>query len=238
MMPRSRCLDLAYVPDVCGCAGTPALLAARRPLLQALLAGNDRQCDMGNWLSGFDLNDLDRECESSQFADPLQLRHAPFALVYGLGLVWAFGGIAFVAEEYFAASIEGLIIQYRIPPNIAGATLMAAGSSMPELVSALVALFFTATQEAGSATVVGSALFNQLVIIGGCILVAPNKFIEVEVPSSIAQTNSLFSLSVSRARRPPSQKRESRTVPAPTARSVISVGAVVDPSGERARTRV
>ena len=135
---------------------------------------------MGNWFSSFDANDLSRECESSIVADPLQLVHNLFAPLYVSGLLWIFVGIAYFSEDYFAVAIEGIIERYDIPPNIAGATLMAAGSSAPELISALVALFLTATAEAGSATVVGSAIFNQLVIVGGSILVAPGHEIRLE----------------------------------------------------------
>ena len=64
---------------------------------------------MGNWLSGFDLNDLARECESSPVADPLQIVAWWAAPLYLAALLWIFTGIAFVSEDYFAVAIEGLI---------------------------------------------------------------------------------------------------------------------------------
>ena len=57
---------------------------------------------------------------------------------------------------------------YKIPPDIAGATLMAAGASSPELFSSLVALFVTHSS-LGLGTVVGSEIFNQLIICAGAI---------------------------------------------------------------------
>jgi hypothetical protein len=52
---------------------------------------------------------------------------------------------------------------------------MAAGSSSPEVIAALVGVFFSDTNSVGTGTVVGSTVFNQLFIIGGAIIVSPNK---------------------------------------------------------------
>jgi Ca2+/Na+ antiporter len=57
---------------------------------------------------------------------------------------------------------------YNIPPDIAGATLMAAGASSPELFSSIVALFITHSS-LGLGTVVGSEIFNQLIICAGAV---------------------------------------------------------------------
>ena len=50
---------------------------------------------------------------------------------------------------------------YKIPDDIAGATLMAAGASSPELFSSITALFITHSS-LGLGTIVGSEIFNQL----------------------------------------------------------------------------
>ena len=55
--------------------------------------------------------------------------------------------------------------------QIAGATFMAAGASSPELFASLVGVL--TNSEVGVGTVVGSELFNMLVIIGGVCLVTP-----------------------------------------------------------------
>ena len=57
---------------------------------------------------------------------------------------------------------------FKIPPDIAGATLMAAGASSPELFSSFVALFVTHSA-LGLGTVVGSEIFNQLIICAGAV---------------------------------------------------------------------
>ena len=55
--------------------------------------------------------------------------------------------------------------------DIAGATFMAAGASSPELFASLIGVLTNSAVGAG--TVVGSELFNMLVIIGGVCLVTP-----------------------------------------------------------------
>ena len=55
-----------------------------------------------------------------------------------------------------------------ISDDVAGATLMAAGASAPELFSNIVSIFITHSA-LGMGTIVGSEIFNQLVICGGAI---------------------------------------------------------------------
>jgi Ca2+/Na+ antiporter len=57
---------------------------------------------------------------------------------------------------------------YKIPSDIVGATLMAAGASSPELLSSFVSLFITHSS-LGLGTIVGSEIFNQLIICAGSV---------------------------------------------------------------------
>lgn len=50
---------------------------------------------------------------------------------------------ATVTEERFVPALNIIANEYNIPDDIAGATLMAAGASSPELFSSIVALFIT-----------------------------------------------------------------------------------------------
>jgi sodium/potassium/calcium exchanger 4 len=77
-------------------------------------------------------------------------------------------------------SIERIILVYSIPPDVAGATLMAAGSSAPELFAEVVGCFVSKENGAGTGTVVGSAIFNQLIIIGGALILSPHPFVKLE----------------------------------------------------------
>ena len=57
-------------------------------------------------------------------------------------------------------------VAWGLPDEVAGATLMAAGGSAPELFTAFIGTFQRSA--VGFGTVVGSAVFNVLFVIGMC----------------------------------------------------------------------
>jgi len=84
-----------------------------------------------------------------------------------------FYGLAFVCDEYFEASLDLICENLKLSQDVAGATFMAAGSSAPELFTSVMAVFVSES-DVGIGTIVGSAVFNILIIIGCCALAAPN----------------------------------------------------------------
>lgn len=80
----------------------------------------------------------------------------------------SFWAQAVVTEERFVPALNIIAEKFNIPDDIAGATLMAAGASSPELFSSFVALFITHSA-LGLGTIVGSEIFNQLIICAGAI---------------------------------------------------------------------
>ncbi|KAL3801224.1 hypothetical protein HJC23_012624 [Cyclotella cryptica] len=75
---------------------------------------------------------------------------------------------AIVTEERLVPALNVIATHYSIPSDIAGATLMAAGASSPELFSSIVSLFITHSS-LGLGTIVGSEIFNQLIICAGAV---------------------------------------------------------------------
>lgn len=75
---------------------------------------------------------------------------------------------ATITEERFVPALTVIANYFNMPNDIAGATLMAAGASAPELFSSFVALFITHSS-LGLGTIVGSEIFNQLCICAGSI---------------------------------------------------------------------
>lgn len=96
---------------------------------------------------------------------------------YGGILVWValmlymFKALGTICDEYFVPALEVIVEKLDISNDVAGATFMAAGSSAPELFTSLVATFLI-VNEGGVGTIVGSAIFNILVIIGITAFVA------------------------------------------------------------------
>lgn len=81
------------------------------------------------------------------------------------GIIYMFCALALVCDEFFVPSLEIIIEKFHIPEDVAGATFMAAGGSAPEFFTSLVGVFF-ARNAVGFGTIVGSAVFNILFVIG------------------------------------------------------------------------
>ncbi len=79
-------------------------------------------------------------------------------------ILWSFVGLAIVCDEFFQPSLEAISEALSLSPDVAGATFLAAGSSAPELFTSLADAFGSASS-IGMGTIVGSAMFNILVIV-------------------------------------------------------------------------
>jgi len=95
-----------------------------------------------------------------------------FYIAYLFGILYMFVGIAIICDDYFVGSLEAICEKLELPEDVAGATFMAAGSSAPELFTSLMSLITNAGNEIGVSAIVGSAVFNVLVIIGGTAMLA------------------------------------------------------------------
>jgi sodium/potassium/calcium exchanger 2 len=76
-------------------------------------------------------------------------------------------GLNTVCDIYFTGSLEVMVSTWDIKPDVAGATFMAAGGSAPELFTSLIGATIT-EDDVGFGTIVGSAVFNVLFVIGLC----------------------------------------------------------------------
>ena len=88
-------------------------------------------------------------------------------VAYILVLIVSFYFLAVVCEEFFVPALDVISDKLKLSSDVAGATLMAVGSSAPEFFTALFAVLLpNGHADIGSGTIVGSAIFNILVIIG------------------------------------------------------------------------
>ena len=86
-------------------------------------------------------------------------------------MLFAFYLLAEVCEKYFVESLENISKKLKLSDEASGATFMAVGSSAPELFVSLIALFKPGEEAMGAGTIVGSAIFNILVITGASLAV-------------------------------------------------------------------
>lgn len=86
---------------------------------------------------------------------------------------------ATITEERFVPALNVIANALNIPDDIAGATIMAAGASSPELFAALVSIFITHSS-LGMGTIVGSEVFNQTFICAGAIMAARKNRLKLD----------------------------------------------------------
>lgn len=99
----------------------------------------------------------------------LEERRKGAVVLHVIGLIYMFVALAIVCDEFFVPSLSVIIDKLKISEDVAGATFMAAGGSAPELFTSLIGVFF-ARDNVGIGTIVGSAVFNILFVIGMCAL--------------------------------------------------------------------
>ncbi|XP_065607175.1 sodium/potassium/calcium exchanger 4 isoform X2 [Cyrtonyx montezumae] len=92
-------------------------------------------------------------------------------LLHIIAALYMFYALAIVCDDFFVPSLEKICERLHLSEDVAGATFMAAGSSTPELFASVIGVFIT-HGDVGVGTIVGSAVFNVLCIVGVCGLFA------------------------------------------------------------------
>ncbi|XP_043933916.1 sodium/potassium/calcium exchanger 1-like [Protopterus annectens] len=99
----------------------------------------------------------------------IEQRRRGWVVLHIFGMVYVFVALAIVCDEYFVPSLGVITDKLQISDDVAGATFMAAGGSAPELFTSLIGVFISHSN-VGIGTIVGSAVFNILFVIGMCAL--------------------------------------------------------------------
>uniref|UniRef100_A0A8C9ZLT3 Sodium/potassium/calcium exchanger 1 n=1 Tax=Sander lucioperca TaxID=283035 RepID=A0A8C9ZLT3_SANLU len=96
-------------------------------------------------------------------------RRQGWVILHIFGMMYMFISLAIVCDEFFVPALGVITDKLAISEDVAGATFMAAGGSAPELFTSLIGVFI-AHSNVGIGTIVGSAVFNILFVIGMCAL--------------------------------------------------------------------
>ncbi|XP_054862156.1 sodium/potassium/calcium exchanger 1-like isoform X4 [Amphiprion ocellaris] len=96
-------------------------------------------------------------------------RRRGWVILHVIGMMYMFVSLAIVCDEFFVPALGVITDKLAISDDVAGATFMAAGGSAPELFTSLIGVFI-AHSNVGIGTIVGSAVFNILFVIGMCAL--------------------------------------------------------------------
>ncbi|XP_005751468.1 sodium/potassium/calcium exchanger 1-like isoform X3 [Pundamilia nyererei] len=99
----------------------------------------------------------------------IEQRQQGWVALHIVGMVYMFVALAIVCDEFFVPALEVITNKLEISDDVAGATFMAAGGSAPELFTSLIGVFISHSN-VGIGTIVGSAVFNILFVIGMCAI--------------------------------------------------------------------
>ena len=94
-------------------------------------------------------------------------------ILWSLVAVYLMAGQFVICEEYFVPILARLGDRLNMAEDVQGATLLAVGSSSPELFTAVLGAILYPDDNPGPSTNVGSAVFNLCIIIGLSALAAP-----------------------------------------------------------------
>ncbi|XP_054603492.1 sodium/potassium/calcium exchanger 2 isoform X7 [Nothobranchius furzeri] len=90
-------------------------------------------------------------------------------VLHMFGMIYMFIALAIVCDEFFVPALTVITEKFSISDDVAGATFMAAGGSAPELFTSIIGVFISHSN-VGIGTIVGSAVFNILFVIGMCAI--------------------------------------------------------------------
>jgi sodium/potassium/calcium exchanger 2 len=116
-------------------------------------------------------NDADRADYkfSSQYQETVtqHWENVVLCIPYGIICTYMLLGLNTVCDAYFTGALDVMVNTYGVKPDVAGATFMAAGGSAPEFFTSIIGACL-AESDVGFGTIVGSAVFNVLFVIGAC----------------------------------------------------------------------
>ncbi|CAL4943489.1 unnamed protein product [Urochloa decumbens] len=114
-------------------------------------------------------------CSPAGYIDYLRLYYCnlssfPAAVALALWLATLFYLLGDTASEYFCASLEGLSSALRLPPAIAGVTLLSLGNGAPDVFASVVSFASGDGEGVGLDSALGGALFVSTVVAGAVAL--------------------------------------------------------------------
>lgn len=112
-------------------------------------------------------------------------------IILVLGIVIMFWALAIVCEEYFVPALMILCEVLNLSDDVAGATLMAAGASSPELFTSFIGLFISKSS-IGVGTIIGSEIFNHMVICAGSVMYAKGGVLVIDKKIFMREVTAYF----------------------------------------------
>lgn len=143
------------------------------------------------WLIAVTIAARRERSASGQVLGSLSLWRAVLAAVVGLAFLVGSG-------HFIVTGARGIAVAFGIPEFIIGASVVAVGTSMPELATSIIAKI-RGHDEIGLGTILGSNIFNGLFIVGIAAVIFP-----IRVESRAVATSLILGLATTALTFPPS----------------------------------
>ncbi len=123
--------------------------------------------------------------EARRMRDSVPASDSPFHLWKNIGYGLAGLALLFASGSFIVEGATAIAESYGIAPFVIGATIVALGTTMPELATTLISLY-RGHDEIGLGTILGSNIFNGLFIVGVAAIIQPFKVDFLETATALA----------------------------------------------------
>ncbi|XP_078360179.1 sodium/potassium/calcium exchanger 2-like [Oculina patagonica] len=165
--PRTNCPHVFLVTSVLLCSTAFNFLAVFDNDTPALPNG-ENSVYKNRFLLSVNGSSSDKKGEYPEDVFTLAQKRKGAVILHIIGMCYMFLALSIACDEFFIPALANITDKLNISEDVAGATFMAAGGSMPELCTSFIGVFADPDSNVGFGTIVGSAVFNVLFVIGMC----------------------------------------------------------------------